>query len=45
MSTITDDPSARIAARVRIEREARDWTLEQLAARSGVSRAMISKIE
>jgi len=30
---------------MRIEREARNWTLEQLAARSGVSRAMISKIE
>ncbi len=28
-----------------MEREARDWTLEELAARSGVSRAMISKIE
>jgi transcriptional regulator with XRE-family HTH domain len=45
MSTIPDDPNAQIAARVRIEREGRAWTLEQLAARSGVSRAMISKIE
>jgi transcriptional regulator with XRE-family HTH domain len=45
VSTITDDPAAQIAARLRIEREVRDWTLEQLAARSGVSRAMISKIE
>jgi transcriptional regulator with XRE-family HTH domain len=42
-------PSANIdqmlAARLRREREARSWTLVDLAARSGVSRAMISKIE
>jgi transcriptional regulator with XRE-family HTH domain len=31
-------------ARLRIVRELRDWTLERLAARSGVSSAMISKI-
>jgi transcriptional regulator with XRE-family HTH domain len=30
---------------MRLEREARGWTLADLAARSGVSRAMISKIE
>lgn len=34
-----------IAARVRAEREARGWSLSDLAARSGVSRAMISKVE
>lgn len=34
-----------IAARVRAEREARGWSLADLAARSGVSRAMISKVE
>jgi transcriptional regulator with XRE-family HTH domain len=37
--------TTQIAARLRLEREARGWTLEKLAARSGVSRAMISKIE
>ncbi|HKN00633.1 MAG TPA: XRE family transcriptional regulator [Candidatus Binataceae bacterium] len=45
MSIDADEAAAQIAARLRIEREGRDWTLEQLAARSGVSRAMISKIE
>jgi transcriptional regulator with XRE-family HTH domain len=45
MSTIVDDQVGLIAARVRIEREARTWTIEELATRSGVSRAMISKIE
>lgn len=36
---------ARLAARLRAEREARGWTLADLAARSGVSRAMVSKVE
>jgi transcriptional regulator with XRE-family HTH domain len=36
---------ANLAARVRREREARNWTLADLATRSGVSRAMLSKIE
>lgn len=35
----------RLAARLRAEREARGWTLADLAARSGVSRAMASKVE
>jgi len=35
----------RLAARLRAEREARGWTLADLAARSGVSRAMVSKVE
>jgi transcriptional regulator with XRE-family HTH domain len=44
--SIKVDPSTeRIADRVRLEREERGWTLADLAARSGVSRAMISKIE
>jgi transcriptional regulator with XRE-family HTH domain len=34
-----------LATRLRREREARSWTLVDLAARSGVSRAMISKVE
>jgi transcriptional regulator with XRE-family HTH domain len=40
-----DDPTAAIAARIRIERESRSWSLADLAERSGVSKAMISKIE
>ncbi len=34
-----------IAARLRLERENRGWSLSDLAERSGVSKAMISKIE
>jgi transcriptional regulator with XRE-family HTH domain len=45
MSTIVNDPTASLAARISIERQARDWSLADLAARSGVSKAMISKIE
>ena len=40
-----DVSGVRIADRLRLEREARDWTLADVAERSGVSRAMISKIE
>ncbi|HEX3575117.1 MAG TPA: XRE family transcriptional regulator [Rhodopila sp.] len=36
---------ASLANRLRAEREARNWTLADLAERSGVSRAMLSKIE
>ncbi|HVY16027.1 MAG TPA: XRE family transcriptional regulator [Rhodopila sp.] len=36
---------ANLATRLRLEREARNWTLADLAARSGISRAMLSKIE
>lgn len=42
---VEDVEATRIADRVRLEREARAWSLADLAARSGVSRAMISKIE
>jgi len=45
MATIVEPLTASIAERVRLEREARTWSLADLAARSGVSRAMISKIE
>jgi transcriptional regulator with XRE-family HTH domain len=40
-----DVVTAALAARLRTEREARGWSIGDLAARSGVSRAMISKIE
>jgi transcriptional regulator with XRE-family HTH domain len=40
-----DDPAPRIANRIRVEREQRSWSLADLSERSGVSRAMISKIE
>ena len=45
MSIIKDDLTDEIAARVRSEREARKWSLAELAKRSEVSKAMISKIE
>jgi len=45
MSLLLDDPAPRIAARLRLERESRGWSLADLAERSGVSKAMISKIE
>jgi transcriptional regulator with XRE-family HTH domain len=41
----SDVAAAALAARLRAEREARGWSIGDLAARSGVSRAMISKIE
>ena len=40
-----DETSRRLAGRLRAEREARGWSIAELAARSGVSRAMISKVE
>jgi transcriptional regulator with XRE-family HTH domain len=45
MSTKLDASGVRIADRLRLERERRAWTLGDVAERSGVSRAMISKIE
>src|ERR1041385_8924331 len=45
MDTLVDDLSARLAQRLRLERDSRGWSLADLAERSGVSRAMISKIE
>lgn len=39
------DLGPRLAQRLRAEREARGWTLAELAKRSGVSRAMISRVE
>jgi transcriptional regulator with XRE-family HTH domain len=43
MSTTNSDQ--RLADRLRAEREARGWTLAELATLSGVSRAMLSKLE
>jgi len=40
-----NDIDLQISARIRIERESRGWSLADLAARAGVSRAMIYKIE
>jgi transcriptional regulator with XRE-family HTH domain len=45
LSIKVDDTTRRIAARIRAERGTRGWSLADLAERSGVSRAMISKIE
>ncbi|MFF2520744.1 helix-turn-helix domain-containing protein [Streptomyces liangshanensis] len=45
MSNIVDSLAGQIASRVRTERERRRWTLAQLAVASGVSQAMISRIE
>src|SRR6202012_5424406 len=39
------DLTQAISSRVKTEREARNWSLSELAERSGVSKAMISKIE
>ena len=45
MSVLLDDTASRIARRLRLERESRGWSLADLAERSGVSKATISKIE
>lgn len=45
MSTIKDETTARLAARLRELRRARGWSLDDFAARSGVSKAMLSRIE
>jgi transcriptional regulator with XRE-family HTH domain len=45
MDTLINDPSVGIARRIRLERDARNWSLADLAIRSGVSKATISKIE
>jgi transcriptional regulator with XRE-family HTH domain len=42
---VEDVSAGRLGARVRDLRRERGWTLEHLAERSGVSRAMISKLE
>jgi transcriptional regulator with XRE-family HTH domain len=45
MDTIVDDLGQRLAQRLRLERDSRGWSLAELAERSGVSKATISKIE
>jgi transcriptional regulator with XRE-family HTH domain len=45
VTTIVDDFSQRLADRLRLERDARSWSLADLAERSGVAKATISKIE
>src|SRR5438445_80832 len=50
MTTLVDDPGVdnpgtQIARRLRMERDGRGWSLAELAKRSGVSKATISKIE
>src|SRR6202012_444032 len=44
MSTIVDERDA-FGERLRAERRARGWSMDRLAGASGVSRAMISKVE
>jgi transcriptional regulator with XRE-family HTH domain len=44
-SAVADDTEARLARRIRLERDARGWSLADLADRSGVAKATISKIE
>lgn len=45
MDIKTDDISTQLARRIRLERDARGWSLADLAERSGVAKATISKIE
>jgi transcriptional regulator with XRE-family HTH domain len=45
MDTIVENAEARIARQIRLEREARNWSLAELAEQSGVAKASISKIE
>jgi transcriptional regulator with XRE-family HTH domain len=45
MTTIIDDTGARIARRLRLERDARGWSQADLAEHAGVAKATVSKIE
>src|SRR5947208_15171228 len=45
MDTLVDDLSHRLAHRLRLDRDSRGWSLADLADRSCVSKATISKIE
>ena len=45
MTDIVNDLSERLSARLKMERERRGWSIADLARRSGVSKAMISRVE
>ena len=45
MDTLVERVGDRLAQRIRLERDQRGWSLAELAERSGVSKATISKIE
>ena len=45
MDTLVDNAEARIARRIQLERTSRNWSLADLAGKSGVAKASISKIE
>jgi transcriptional regulator with XRE-family HTH domain len=45
MSTKVDELTSEIARRVAAERQGRGWSLGDLAEKSGVSKAMLSKVE
>jgi transcriptional regulator with XRE-family HTH domain len=45
VSIIVDEFERHLARRIKTEREMRGWSLADLAERSGVSKAMISKVE
>lgn len=45
MNNIVDTLNQRIGGRIRVERESRGWSLNDLARQAGVSRAMVHKIE
>jgi transcriptional regulator with XRE-family HTH domain len=45
MTTIVNELDVRLGGRIRAERGARAWSLADLAQHSGVSKAMISKVE
>jgi transcriptional regulator with XRE-family HTH domain len=45
MDSLVDTTEAKIARRIQLERTSRGWSLAQLAEKSGVAKASISKIE
>jgi len=45
MDALVDGAEARISRRIQLERTARGWSLAELAEKSGVAKASISKIE
>src|SRR6201996_8161609 len=45
MDALVDSAEASIARRIRLERDARNWSLAELPEKSGVAKASISKIE